>query len=236
MHYVADQHVPAIEAGVEARAGFIVRTYLHLAAAIFAFVAIEAGLFLFFPSVVELLVNLAFAGRFSWLIFLGAFIGVSWLANRWAHSDTSQEVQYAGLALYVVAEAILFVPLIYMVAVAMDAPDILPKAGVITLILFGGLTGVVFITRKDFSFLKGILGVGALAAFGVIVVSILFGFSLGSFFAGAMVLLAGGYIVYTTSNILHHYNPNQHVAAALALFAAIALMLWYVIILLSNRR
>lgn len=236
MHYVSDRHVPAIEAGVEERGAFIVRTYAHLAAAMLAFVAIEAGLFLFFPGVVELLVSLAFSGRFSWLIFLGLFMGVSWLADRWAQSTTSQGIQYAGLGLYVLAEAILFVPLLYMVAFALDAPDIIPKAAVITLVLFTGLTGVVFITRKDFSFLKGILGVAGLVAIGIIVVSILFGFSLGSFFAGAMILLAGGYIVYTTSNILHHYNTNQHVAAALALFASIALMLWYVIILLSNRR
>ena len=233
MHYVSDRHIPAIEAGVEERGAFIVRTYLHLAAAMAAFVAIEAALFLFFPGVVEMLLRLA---QFSWLIFLGLFIFTSWIANKWAHSNTSQGMQYLGLGLYVVAEALIFVPLIYMVAFALDAPDILPKAGVITLVLFGGLTGVVFITRKDFSFLKGILGVASLVALGIIVVSVIFGFTLGSLFAGAMLLLAGGYIVYTTSNILHHYNTSQHVAAALALFAAVALMLYYVIILLSNRR
>lgn len=233
MHYVSDRHIPAIEAGVEERGAFIVRTYLHLAAAIFAFVTIEAALFLFFPGVVEMMLRLA---QFSWLIVLGLFIAVSWLANKWAHSNTSQGMQYLGLGLYVVAEAFIFVPLIYMVAFALDAPDILPKAGVITLVLFGGLTGVVFITRKDFSFLKGFLGVASLVALGIIVVSVIFGFTLGSLFAGAMILLAGGYIVYTTSNILHHYNTSQHVAAALALFASVALMLYYVIILLSNRR
>lgn len=231
------QHtVPAIEASVDERGAFIVRTYVHLALAMFAFVAIEAGLFLFAPGAVEALVRLAFMGRWSWLLFMGGFIAVSWIANNWAQSSTSMGMQYAGLGLYVVAEAILFVPLIAMVAFALDAPDILPKAGLITLVLFGGLTGVVFITRKDFSFMKGILAVGSFAAFGVILVSILFGFSLGSFFAGAMILLAGGYIVYTTSNILHHYHTTQHVAAALALFASVALMLWYVIVFLSNRR
>lgn len=236
MRYAQPGPVPAIHAGVDERAAFIVRTYMHLAGAMLAFVAIEAGLFLFFPAVVEMLVGLAFLNRFSWLIFLGGFMAVSWIADRWAQSSTSQGMQYAGLGLYVVAEAILFVPLIFMVAFALEAPDILPKAAIITLVLFGGLTGVVFITRKDFSFLKGILGVAGLAAIGIIVASILFGFSLGSFFAGAMILLAGGYIVYTTSNILHHYRTDQHVAAALALFASVALLLWYVIILLSNRR
>ncbi|MEM7034525.1 MAG: permease, partial [Chloroflexota bacterium] len=32
-----------------------------------------------------------------------------------------------------------------------------------------------------------------------------------------------------TSNVLHHYRPDQHVAAALSLFASVALLLWYVI-------
>ena len=236
MRYAQHAPVPAIDASVDERAAFIVRTYAHLAGAMAAFVAIEAGLFLFAPDVVELLVSIAFMNRFSWLIFLGGFMAVSWVADRWARGSASQGMQYAGLGLYVVAEAILFVPLIFLVAFALEAPDILPKAGVITLVLFGGLTGVVFITRKDFSFLKGILGVAGLAAIGIIVASILFGFSLGSFFAGAMILLAGGDIIYTTSNILHHYDTRQHVAASLALFASVALLLWYVIVLLSNRR
>ena len=54
----------------------------------------------------------------------------------------------------------------------------------------------------------------------------------------AMVVLASGYILYDTSNILHHYRTNQHVAAALALFASVALLFWYVIrilIALSGR-
>jgi hypothetical protein len=37
---------------------------------------------------------------------------------------------------------------------------------------------------------------------------------------------------------LHHYHPDQHVAASLALFAVIALMFWYVLRILMrlNRR
>ena len=76
---------------------------------------------------------------------------------------TSPGTAYAGLGLYVVAEAILFVPLLWM-AVNFSTPEVLPSAAVTTVILFGGLTGIVFLTRTDFSFLKGILGVAALAA------------------------------------------------------------------------
>ena len=115
-------------------------------------------------------------------------------------------------------------------------PSAIPTAGLVTLVLFGGLTGIVFLTRHDFSFMRGILGIAGLAALGVIVASALFGFSLGVFFSGAMVLLAGGYILYYTSNVLHHYRVDQHVAASLALFSSVALLFWYVLQLFMSRR
>ena len=112
----------------------------------------------------------------------------------------------------------------------------LPTAAIVTLVLFGGLTGIVFLTRKDFSFLKGILGVAALGALATIACALIFGFQLGVLFSGAMVILAGGYTLYYTSNVLHHYRTDQHVAAALALFSAVALMFWYILRIFMDRR
>jgi FtsH-binding integral membrane protein len=224
----------AAQASVEDRAGFIVRTYLHLVGAIFAFVFLEAGLFL--SGLAQSISQTIFmTGRMGWILVLVAFIGVSWIADRWARSDAGPAMQYAGLGLYVVAEAVIFMPLLW-IAGQLD-PGAIPTAGLVTLVLFGGLTGIVFLTRKDFSFLRGILGVAALGALGVIIASAIFGFSLGVLFSGAMVVLAGGYILYYTSNVLHHYRTNQHVAAALALFSAVALLFWYVLrIFLAARR
>jgi FtsH-binding integral membrane protein len=51
-----------------------------------------------------------------------------------------------------------------------------------------------------------------------------------------MVAFAGGAILYDTSNILHRYNTNQHVAAALSLFASVALLFWYILRITSSRR
>lgn len=233
------QHQPqatgysAAEASVDARASFIMKTYLHLVGAIFAFVAIETALFM--AGIAERIVPYMY-NRISWLVVLGAFIGVSWIADRWARNATSKPMQYAGLGLYVVAEAVIFLPLI---AIALQYPmyDVLGPAALTTLIVFGGLTGIVFLTRKDFSFLRGILGVAALGAMGIIVCSLLFGFNLGVLFSGAMVVLASGYILYYTSNVLHHYRTDQYVAAALALFSAVALLFWYILrIFLASRR
>ena len=105
-----------------------------------------------------------------------------------------------------------------------------------TLGLFGVLTAVVFITRKDFSFLRTILMFGGFAAMGLIVVAIVFQFALGPIFTYAMIALACGYILYDTSNVLHHYRIGQHVAAALALFASVALLFWYILQLFMSSR
>jgi hypothetical protein len=136
--------------------------------------------------------------------------------------------------LYVLAEAVIFVPILY-IARAMD-PMLIPTAGVTTLVLFGVLTAVVFATRADFSFLRSVLIFGGFAALALIVVAILFGFALGPIFTVAMIALACGYILYDTSNVLHHYRIGQHVAAALALFAAVALLFWYILRLFMGSR
>jgi len=165
---------------------------------------------------------------YSWLLVLAAFMGVSWLAEKWARSGASPQLQYAGLALYVVAEAVIFLPLLYMAAY-FSSPNVIPTAGIVTALLFGGLTYIAFTTQKDFSFLSGVLSLGGFVALGVIVASLLFGFSLGVLFAGLMVAYAGAAILYNTSNIMHHYSADQHVAASLALFASVALLFWYVL-------
>ena len=71
---------------------------------------------------------------------------------------------------------------------------------------------------------------------GFILVAIIFNFQLGAVFLYAMIALACGYILYDTSNVLHHYRVGQHVAAALALFASVALLFWYVVQLFMSRR
>jgi hypothetical protein len=111
---------------------------------------------------------------------------------------------------------------------------VIPTAGILTLLVFGGLTAVVFLTRADFSFLRTGLTIASFAALGVIVCSILFGFNLGVVFMAALVALASGYILYDTSNVLHHYRIGQHVAAALALFASVALLFWYLVQLVMS--
>jgi FtsH-binding integral membrane protein len=227
-HSYANPYVVAAS-DVDVRAAFIRKTYGHLAGAILAFIVIEAGL-MSIPGIHDTVFGLLGTSRGSWLIVLGAFMGVSMLANKWAHGSASLTKQYAGLSLYVVAEAIIFLPLLLIASRMVADPNLIAKAGIITLAMFGGLTLVAFTTKKDFSFLGGMLKIGFCVAFGLIVASIFFqGLNLGIWFSAAMVLLASGSILYSTSNIIHHYQTNQYVAASLSLFASVALLFWYVL-------
>ena len=151
----------------------------------------------------------------------------AWLASRAAHGATSLGVQYAALIGFVGAEAIIFVPLLYIAN--FYAPGAIESAATVTLIGFAGLTAVAFLSRKDFSFLGGLLKWGMVLALVAIVGGVLFGFNLGTWFSVGMVGLAGAAILYDTSNILHHYPEDRYVAAALELFASVALLFWYVL-------
>jgi len=41
--------------------------------------------------------------------------------------------------------------------------------------------------------------------------------------------------LFYTSNVLHHYRISQHVAAALALFASVMTLFWYVLQIFLSR-
>jgi FtsH-binding integral membrane protein len=223
----------AAMAAADERSDFITKTYLHLAGAIALFTVLETVL-LNLPGI-DKLVGMMIGGRFSWLIVIGAFMLVSYVANNWAQSAVSPSTQYMGLGLYVVAEAVIFVPLLY-IARAID-PTIITTAAMATLALFGVMTAVVFVTRKDFSFLRTVLVFGGFAAVGFIIIAILFQFNVGPIFTYLMIAFACGYILFDTSNIMHHYRIGQHIAAALALFASVALLFWYILqLFLSQRR
>ena len=220
------------EATQDTRAEFVRKTYLHLAGAIAAFALIETVLIQagFGTMALQLLAT----SKYSWLIVLGGFMGVSWLANKWAYGGASQATPYAGLALYTVAEAVIFLPLIMLAMMMTGSAAIIGQAAVVTGALVLGLTAIAFTTKKDFTFMGGFLKIAGFIALGLIVASIFMGFSLGIWFSGAMVLFAAGSILYSTSAIMYHYSPGQHVAASLSLFASVALLFWYVLRILMS--
>lgn len=221
---------PVAAIGVDARARFISRTYNHLLGAIVGFTLFEWILFSTgtAESIARSLLGV------NWLFVLGGFVLVSWAASRAAMSSASASTQYAALVGFVVAEGIIFVPLLYIANEV--APGAIQSAALVTLLGFGGLTAVAMRTRKDFSFLGGMLRWGFVVALLAIVGGVVFGFELGTWFSVAMVGFAGAAILYDTSNVLHHFPEDRYVAASLQLFASVALMFWYVLQLFISRR
>lgn len=208
---------------------FIRQVYTHVAGAWLAFFLIESVL-LSLP-VTYWFTGLVLGIPYGWLGVLGVFMGVGWMARVLVTGGLPLSYQYAGLAIYVLAEAVVFAPLI-IVALSIAGPMLLLNAVVLSGALFAGLTATVFITKTDFSFLKSVLTVAGFVSLGLIVGSIVFGFNLGLVFSAAMIAVAGGAILYDTSRIIRDHKPDEYVAAALELFASMALLLWYVIRLL----
>ncbi|PQJ27044.1 Bax inhibitor-1/YccA family protein [Rubritalea profundi] len=213
----------------DVRATFIKKTYAHLGGAIGLFAILE---YFFLRS--QTMLNLVQPMMGNWWMILIGFMGISWLANKWATSNTSLAMQYAGLGLYVVAQAIIFIPLLYMAIAITGSTALIGQAGIITAALTVGVTAIAFITKKDFSFLNSFLMIGGFIALGLIFSSMIFGFNLGLIFSAAMAIFASVAILRDTSNIIHKYGTEQYVAASLGLFASIALLFWYVIQILMS--
>jgi FtsH-binding integral membrane protein len=223
----------AAQAEASERALFIRRTYAHLAGAVLAFTGIEALLLNTIEPQVILKTFLS-GGRFGWLAIMIAFMAAGWVARTFAYSRSSQATQYFGLGLYVLLEALIFLPLLVIAQHSTQSP-VIPTAAVLTLAVFGGLTTSVFITRKDYSFLAPVLTVGAWIALGIIAAACLFGgFTLGLFFSFAMVALISGYTLYYTSQVMLHFQTDQYVGAALELFSCVATMFWYILRILMS--
>ena len=227
-----DPDCVAAEAPLAARSKFIERTYLHLALAIAVFIVLETVVQML--PIVDTISLYMTQSQLHWGGVLLAFIAVSYIADKWASRSVSLTTQYLGLFLYTLAEVVIFIPLIWFARQEIGGQGIL-MAGGTTLAMFAAMTTYVFVTRKDFSFLRGMLWNLTAAALCLIVASMVFGFHLGVIFSVGMVVLASGYILFYTSNIIHHYRTTQHVAAALALFSAVALLFWYILRLFMRR-
>ena len=221
--YNMTREEPVAWQDVSTRATFITRTYMHLLGAILLFVLLE--MWLFSSGLAEQIAGILLG--VSWLVVLGGFMVVGWFASKTALRSRSVGAQYAALGAFVLAEAIIFVPLLFLATAV--APGAIESAASVTILGFAALTGVVHVMRRDFSFLAGALRWGFIMAIVLIVASVIFGFNLGTFFSVGMIALAGGAILYDTSNVMNHFPQDRHVGAALQLFASVALLFWYVL-------
>ena len=215
------------------RVAFYKKTYAHVAGGVLVFVLFEY-LLLQSDTIVEF--ALSMTEGFKWLIMLGGFMFITNYAEKMALKTPDKNKQYLAYGLYILAEAFIFVPLIYIAAFYMESgPEILNQAAIVTLALFTGLSAVVFVTKKDFSFLKTGLTIGFFIAIGLIIAGTLFGFNLGLWFSVGMCLLAGGSILYQTSNLVNKYTSEDYIPASLGLFASLMLLFWYILSIFMSR-
>lgn len=214
------------------KVAFYKKTYSHVAGGVLVFILFEY-LLLQSETIVEFMLSMLQGYR--WLIMLGGFMFVTNYAEKMTLKTPDRNTQYLAFGLYILAEAFIFVPLIYMAIAFTDSFDILNQAAIVTLSLFTGLSAIVLVTKKDFSFLKSGLTIGFFIAIGLIIAGTLFGFNLGLWFSVGMCLLAGGSILYQTSNLVNKYSEDQFVPAALGLFASLMLLFWYVLSIFLSR-
>lgn len=227
---ILDHHVVAHEEAHE-RVEFYRRTYAHVAGAFLVFLILEF-IFLSTPAIVKIGLNML--SGYTWLVVLGLFMLVTTQAEKVVARTQDVRKHYAGFLLYIAAEAFIFVPLLY-IALLRLGPNVLGQAMLLTIGLFAGLSLVVFMTKKDFSFMRSIIVIAGVIAMGLIVAGIIFGFDLGLWFSAVMVLLAAGAILYQTSNMIHVYSKDQYILASLGLFASFMLLLWYIIRIFLSR-
>ncbi|QQV04003.1 MULTISPECIES: Bax inhibitor-1 family protein [Chryseobacterium] len=214
------------------KAEFYKKTYLHVALAIVAFIAVETILLNVVPAE---MIYMMVGQRYSWLLVLGIFWLASFLATKWSLAQ-SRSTQYFGLGVYVLLQAVIFLPMMYIAMAYTGGGEVIFQAATLTVAMFSGISYIAFTSKKDFSFLRNIIAIGGFIALGLIVAGMIFGFNLGLWFSVGMVILASATILYQTSKLKDAYSTDQYVGASLQLFASIMLLFWYILRILMSRR
>ena len=226
---------PVAQSTAEERGEFVLRVYQHLMLAVLAFVGFEAVLFS--TGIAEAIYDFLVGASAAWLLILGAFMVVQWMATSAAHNIENVNLQYAGLFGMAAGEALIFAPFLHLVFNETEnGGTTVMAAAAITAVGFAGLSVVAFTTRADLSVLRPLLMWGGIVALVLIFGAVLFGLSLGIWFSVAMIALAGGSILYQTQAIMARYPSTAHVGAAVQLFASVMLLFWYVLRLLTALR
>jgi FtsH-binding integral membrane protein len=200
------QATTAAQASVAERMSFIRKVYaLFFAATLFGIGGVALGL-----SFTPLRV---FAFEHPFIMFF-AMIGGVLGAQAVRHV---RGLNLFALFAFTMLTGAIISPLIYIIG--QINPGSILTAGVLTVGIFGGLTAYVFISKRDFSFMRGMLTVGLIV---VILAGLLSMFlasgALGFAVSAAALLLFSGFVLYDTSNIIRHYPTNEYVSAALSLY------------------
>lgn len=240
--------VPLAQAAGPAKLAFLRKTYaLFTGGIVAAFAGAMAALRVGTPAllrigaktVVSVPPMVAFVAQHPFIMMLLFFGG--FFALRAASASKSAGIP--ALLAFTFFTGIMIGPTIFIATVlgshgaAMTANPA-RDAFLLAMAAFSGLTGYVFISRRNFSFLGGMLSMGIL----VLIVASLIGMFVGGAtfhlaIASVGVLLFGGYVLYDTSRLLHAEEPISPVDAATMLYLDFFnLFLFILQILMSSRR
>ncbi len=140
-------------------------------------------------------------------------------------------INFAALLVFGAITGMAISPLVGMVAA--KSGTLVTQAFFTTAVAFVSLTAYTFISRRDFSFLKGFVWVGLISII-VLGLSNYFFFEsslLALGISGMGVLLFSAFILYDTSNILRDYPNNEYISAALTLYLDVFLLFQHVLAL-----
>lgn len=230
--YAFTDRLPAAQAPAAERAAFLTRVYGLVLAGVLTFAATlwAAGTV---PAVRDMTASLwgAITGnRFGWLLYMGIMMGGFWLVHAVSQKSPLNLIAYFGWTFLL---GLLTAPIVLFAASA--APATLNMAAAITAAIFTGLTAIVLVTGKDFSFLRGVL---SLLFWGLLVFALaswIWGFQASVLWSSLAALLFAGYILYDTSEILHRYPTTMAVTAAVVLFTDVVYLFKQILHILLSR-
>ncbi|HJQ67404.1 MAG TPA: Bax inhibitor-1/YccA family protein [Blastocatellia bacterium] len=216
----------AAEATVSERLGFIRKVYaLFFVGILFAIGGVVIGF-----NTPSLMIAIA---RHPWITLIALIAGVIG-AQAVRHMPG---INVAAFFAFTTFTGVVISPLLYYVS-ATNPASIL-QAGVLTVGIFGGLTAYVFVSKKDFSFMRGMLWVGLIVIVlgGFLNMLIVGSTGLGFALAAGALILFSGFVLYDTSNIIRRYPTNEYIAGAMDLYLdAFNIFLALIRILNSGRR
>lgn len=220
---------PVSDLSADEKTAFYKKVYAHLGAYILGFIL--TSVVFYEMEIGYKILDVIEESSFYWILMLGAFWGVSWIGDHFSEHPTNG-MPYAGPAIIILAEATIFSPLFAWVNYYHSG--VLDNAIFASIVIVGAMIFAVHKSKANFEPIGAMLKVGSIVGFGFILSAIVFDFSLGSIFSWIMLALAGGYVLYDTSKIIHEYEKNQYVLASTRLLMSSLFFFWYVIRIFSS--
>jgi modulator of FtsH protease len=169
------------------------------------------------------------------IVYIAAFFGASF-ARRVSGLNVVALFGYTFITGLFVAPTLFIAQLMASHGATLDASPV-RDAFLLTGAAFTGLTGYVFITRKDFSFMGAALSMGLWVIIGASILAMfVHSAALQLAIASVGVLLFCGFILYDTSRLLHGREDDDAVGAALGMFLNVVNLFLMLLRILSQSR